>query len=133
MLLSMSFLQWLLLASMTLFVGGFLLTIYVFNKKRKQTAMDLANLQQQFASLKAISITQGKKLIKVSGNIKDLSAQKERHYQEPIVNKAYQQAAKMLAMGAEPEEIMECCDLTRGEVQLISQLNSSAKQNRSYH
>ncbi|RMH44172.1 MAG: DUF2802 domain-containing protein [Gammaproteobacteria bacterium] len=39
--------------------------------------------------------------------------------------KTYRQAAKMLEMGASLDEIQQCCDLTRGELELLAQMSQA--------
>ena len=130
---SLSFSPWLLIAGIFLLVAAIVLVFYFHHQHLKNTEHQLAELKEQLALIKTITVSQGKKLLKVSSAVKAIDFKKDLQQQEPVMNKSYQQAAKMLSMGAEPEEIMDCCDLTRGEIQLISQLNFSARDNQSYH
>lgn len=130
---SLSFFPWLFIAGILLLVAAILLVFYFQNQHLKNTQHQLAELKEQFALIKTITVSQGKKLLKVSSTVKAIDFKKDLQQQEPVMNKSYQQAAKMLSMGADPEEIMDCCDLTRGEIQLISQLNFSARDNQPYH
>lgn len=133
MMSSLSFSPWLLVAGILLLVAGMLFAFYFQYQQIKNNALQIENLKEQVVLIKSITVSQGKKLTQVSSHVKELNMNKDLRLQEPVVNKSYQQAAKMLAMGAEPEEIMDCCDLTRGEIQLISQLNLSAKDPQPYH
>ncbi len=118
---------------LVLLLAGMMVLFYFQHRLILKNAHQLDELKKQLALVKTLTLSQGKKILSVSGRVKAIDIHPLPPLPEPVVNKAYQQAAKMLAMGAEPEEIMDCCDLTRGEIQLIFQLNHPLKDNQPYH
>ncbi len=121
--------QILLIAGIASLCGGFYFALYQLRKRLNIATTEINHLKNLMIALQSSNRFQGKKLNQVDvGHKKLLRQQKSLENTPNNQHKSYEQAAKMLSMGASPDDIMDCCQLTRGEVQLLSQLNKSTTE-----
>jgi len=125
--------QIILLLGAFLLMAGFFWALQQNRAKVEKIKQQLDDLKNRMVSIQSSNISQGKSICRLNAEVKTLLAQRQ-HMEEhtKMANKAYQQAAKMLSMGASPDDIMDCCELTRGEVQLIAQLQRSEDGSRMH-
>ncbi len=116
---------------------GFFWALQQTRAKLHIVEAELEQIKNALVALKSTGIGQGKRIIDVDSQLKKL--EDKQHLNNSVTrpigfnDKNYQQAAKMLSMGVQAEEIMDCCGLTRGEIQLLVQLNSVSEKSRSFH
>jgi len=105
--------------------------------KLYQLQNELTQIKNSLVGIKSTGIGQGKRLINVGSQLKKIESESYKNNYSNQTSKQpeknYQQAAKMLSMGVLAEEIMDCCGLTRGEIQLLVQLNSASETQKSFH
>jgi hypothetical protein len=118
-------------------VLGLFWALHQTRAKLHQLQHEVIQIKNSIVGIKSIGIGQGKRLINVDSLIKKIE---NDSYKKTQLNqsskqseKNYQQAAKMLSMGVLAEDIMNCCGLTRGEMQLLVQLNSVSESPKSFH
>ncbi len=125
--------QLLFIIGMSILVAGVFWALHQTRQKLEQTELQLEQIKNSLIALKSTGIGQGKRIIDVNSQLKKLESKQHTILPGEVSDKSYKQAAKMLSMGVEAEEIMECCGLNRGEIQLLIQLNSSANNGKSFH
>jgi len=118
---------------LSLFGGGLVVAMYLMHSKFQNLVIEVNSIQQKNEQLKNITQVQGQKILFLSKHIREMEQNQTQNLPEKQVNKAYQQAAIMLTNGVDMEEIMDCCDLTKGEIQLISQMEQSSKNTQKFH
>ncbi|PIP80403.1 MAG: hypothetical protein COW84_05485 [Gammaproteobacteria bacterium CG22_combo_CG10-13_8_21_14_all_40_8] len=118
--------QILLMLGIGLLSAGFYYLLSQFKIKLERLSQDYEQLKNQFIVIQSAHIIQGKKLQDTEVELKHMvHLKKNLSLQPKNASKSYEQAAKMLSIGANPNDIMECCQLTKGEIQLLSQLQKS--------
>ena len=118
-------------------VLGLFWALHQTRSKLYQLQDELFHIKNALVGIKSTGIGQGKRLIDVDSQLKKIKSDSYKiSHSNPSSKQAeknYQQAAKMLSMGVVADEIMDCCGLTRGEIQLLIQLNSGLEPQKSFH
>ena len=123
-------------ATLTLIVGDLLLMVlgaFMYRQYRSPVKQDIptASVHQDLAKdLKALSVSThalGERLARIETQLGRLQQQWEGQHPLPSAKEANRQAikvaTKMALQGADVEEIVNSCGLTRGEAELIRMLH----------
>jgi len=125
--------QLLFVIGITTVFFGFFWALHQTRIKLYQTQAELLEIKNTLVAIKSTGIGQGKRIIDVDSKLKKIGNTQPLNQPSKLANKNYQQATKMLSMGIEAEEIMDCCGLTKGEIQLLMQLNTDPQNSKSFH
>ena len=101
-----------------------LLAVVLFKLKKQQqyTVQLLDKVQHEQKALLAGSLGLGRRLTRCNSSLKHLEkSQQDLHYKETS-DKSFEQASRMLQMGASIDDIIETCHLSRGEAELINDM-----------
>ncbi len=110
------------ISGLGLIVLGIFWALHQTRVKLRETSIELAEIRNLLVAIKSTGIGQGKKIININSELKNLKSKQQLRQLQDVSEKGFQQASKMLSMGVDAEEVMECCSLTRGEIQLLTQL-----------
>ncbi len=126
----LDFQQGLFVIGVLLLSGGVYFAISQLRKRVSEQSVEFEQMKNLSISLQSANILQGKKIEQMDKLLK-LVGKKQRslNTQSKGISKSYEQASKMLSIGADPQDIMDCCQLTKGEIQLLSQLQKSQVDN----
>lgn len=113
-----------LLLGMVILTVSFLLALWWLWRQIELQRMILADLKRQVDENRAILRAEGQALRRFEQQMKASRTPKLAAVGQGGT-KTYRQAAKMLEMGASLEEIQQCCDLTRGELELLAQMRQA--------
>jgi hypothetical protein len=103
--------------------------VWVLWRRYDATQSELVRLSDELDQLHRVLRSHGGALRQLESQVRKAAVvpKSQSHQQRPA--KTFRQAAKMLAMGVEPDEIRLCCELTKGEMDLLMQMQ--AAQTRS--
>ncbi len=122
--------SWLSLAVGLAFIGGY----WLQQRRINNLSIKLIELEDELQAINCSSIGVGKKLTQVETELKGVeselkvveSQQEEMAHRDAHQPKPYLQAAKMAQMGASVKDLMESCQLTQGEAELLVHLHQSS-------
>lgn len=96
----------------------------------RESAQDM--FAKELKALSGTAVGVGRKLAEMAGEVQRLSQTRptvtEPVDEPPRGDKPYQMAAKLMQRGADIEELMSVCDLTRGEAELLASLHQRQPQ-----
>ena len=92
-------------------------------KQRQQRYEEqLINLLHEQKAITSGAMGLGRRLSQFNNHLKYLEKSHEDIKQRDISDKSFEQASKLLKMGASIEDIVESCHLSRGEAELINDM-----------
>lgn len=114
----------LLSTGLALAFAGLCLLLWRRVRHTEQTVQELRNQHQQLAETAKVV---GKKLIQLQSDLQGVAQKLQTDAVSPNNNhKAYSQAARLLQQGMSPEEVMQRCNLSRGEAELLAVMTRAA-------
>jgi len=115
---------WSMLALTFALLGVFL----ILNRKNNNLSIRIIELEDELQAITNSAIGVGKKLHEVESELKVVESQQEEiAHRESHQPKPYLQAAKMAQMGASVADLMESCQLTQGEAELLVHLHQNTE------
>lgn len=91
----------------------------------KQSREDLSHLQSDLAALCKSSVGAGDHVVKLEHQVNRLLERQTQTEMRTSSERPYSAAIQLVQQGANAEELVEKCGLTRGEADLISMLHGS--------
>ncbi len=121
-MISLSLMHWLLIGNMALM---FVVGLMMFSLKRQQNKEsrrldDAVNhLQQSYQAMSKSTIGMGRKIRQIDGRMQSA----ERKVVLPTTDEAtYQQASRLVGLGASASDLVDNCGMARGEAELLVSL-----------
>lgn len=109
---------------LALVFAGLCLLLWRRVRVTEQLVQELRNQHQQLAETAKIV---GKKLLQLQSDLQGVAQKLHTEtVASPSSNKAYSQAARLLQQGLSPEEVMQRCNLSRGETELLAVMTRAA-------
>lgn len=97
----------------------------VLSNQLKSISQQTDILRSEVTELRAGLLSVGKRVLKVEVQNKDFVQQQEsKKYDDPDA-KIYSRAVKMIALGADLEEVMRECELPKAEAELLFSLHKT--------
>lgn len=85
----------------------------------------LSKLTQKLAEYQQSHIRMGEELIALRSKISQLENKQQRFEQQDVQTMPYNQASRLVGMGASLDDLMQSCGLTRSEAELMLKLHGS--------
>ncbi|WP_193074824.1 DUF2802 domain-containing protein [Pseudomonas sp. FME51] len=85
----------------------------------------LGKLTQNLAEYQQSHIRMGEELIALRSKISQLENKQQRFEQQDVQSMPYNQASRLVGMGASLDDLMQSCGLTRSEAELMLKLHAS--------
>lgn len=106
-----------------LFAG---LCLLLWRRVRRTEAV-IQDLRQQHQQLADTAKVVGKKLVQLQSDLQGVAQKMQTETTSSSTHhKAYSQAARLLQQGLSPEEVMQRCNLSRGETELLAVMTRAA-------
>jgi hypothetical protein len=113
-------LTWISSGVCLLLIGCF----YLLAQRIENLSLKIAELEEEVCAIGNGAIGVGRQLTAVASELKLVeSNQEEMSYRDSHQPKPYLQAAKMAQMGADVQDLMDSCELTQGEAELLVHLH----------
>ena len=126
--------QWLSTSeiSTSLFITGILVCILVFcyaifrlSKKHEQVQHQLIQLQNEIRAINSGNLGMGRKISRFADEIASVEINQMNEQPDLLSEKTFQQAGLLLERGATIEEVVESCEMSPAEVELLATLKHS--------
>lgn len=88
---------------------------------------DIAAVQGDLAALTKASLGAGDHLMQVENRVRRLSERQSQTEMRAVGDRPYQQAIQLVQTGADADELVRQCGMTRGEADLIVMLHGVAQ------
>ncbi|MEJ6654801.1 MAG: DUF2802 domain-containing protein [Pseudomonas sp.] len=85
----------------------------------------LGKLTQNLAEYQQSHIRMGEELVTLRSKISQLENKQQRFEQQDVQTMPYNQASRLVGMGASLDDLMQSCGLTRSEAELMLKLHAS--------
>ena len=120
------------IAGLTIAIAGMTLAVVQLSRRHhavldelKQTREDVAHLQADLAALCKSSVGAGNHVVKLEHQVNRLLERQTQTEMRTSTDRPYSAAIQLVQQGANAEELIEKCGLTRGEADLIAMLHGS--------
>lgn len=95
-------------------------------RRVKRTEQLVQELRQQHQQLADTAKVVGKKLVQLQSDLQGVAQKMQGDASSAAHHKAYSQAARLLQQGLSAEEVMQRCNLSRGETELLAVMTRAA-------
>lgn len=119
-------LAWILISGMSVLI----LTLTIFhrqNKKMRKEADKMKKIQQDLRALVTASIGMGERMLEVERRNRRLADRQEHLDIYDAANQPYEQAVRMAQSGADSDELVNTCGLSKTEADLIKMIHKLDK------
>ena len=99
----------------------------MLQERLAEREQDLTALRSDLAALTKASVGAGDHLMQVEHRVRRLSERQNQSEMRAVGDRPYQQAIQLVQNGADVEELVRQCGLTRGEADLIVMLHGVAQ------
>ena len=122
----------LITAAVAIGVAGLTVTVVRLSRQHqslledlKQSREDVSHLQSDLAALCKSSVGAGEHVVKLEHQVNRLLERQTQTEMRTSSERPYSAAIQLVQQGADAEELIEKCGLTRGEADLIAMLHGS--------
>ncbi len=110
-----------------LIVSGFsIFAIWRLTSQCNRLKKDLYLLQNEFRAMNSGHLGMGREISRVTSELADVENRQEQTQQSGPTAKIYEQAGLLLSRGASIEEVVESCEITSAEAELLAIMRHSA-------
>ncbi|VAW81901.1 hypothetical protein MNBD_GAMMA13-2133 [hydrothermal vent metagenome] len=96
------------------------------NEKQQELQRRIQSLEQEIGVLCSASVGAGDHILKLEQQVKRIIERQERMELRTTGDRPYTQANQLVNKGADIEELMDSCGLTRGEAELLVMMQRGA-------
>ena len=110
-------------------VGAFLVVLVrcvQLKKQNRKLARSVNNLENQIKAMSSGHLGMGREIKRVFKQVENVGELRAGHSDNSPSEKTYEQAALLLSRGATIEEVVEACDITPSEAELLAIMSHSA-------